>query len=209
VPAYVLRRRVAAFVVSPAAVSGVGLTTAPYALLASPRAGADPPDAAAQQRLDAALWDIAPGFDCAVERGPPTTPDPVLLLVAIAAGVITLGAAGAATGLAAVDGRNDLAILDAIGAGPRMRRLLSLCQAGLISGVGTMLGMGAGFGAAFAVLAATNDGLSELDRWPHQLLYTPTVPWAELALLPVVPLIAMLGAGLLTRSSMPIERRPG
>jgi putative ABC transport system permease protein len=33
------------------------------------------------------------------------------------------------------------------------------------------------------------------------------VPWLNLAVLLAVPLVAMLGAGLLTRSRLPIERR--
>jgi putative ABC transport system permease protein len=35
------------------------------------------------------------------------------------------------------------------------------------------------------------------------------VPWSSLAVLLAVPVVAMLGAGLLTRSRLPIERRPG
>jgi putative ABC transport system permease protein len=34
------------------------------------------------------------------------------------------------------------------------------------------------------------------------------VPWLNLATLVAVPVVAMLGAGLLTRSRLPIERRP-
>jgi putative ABC transport system permease protein len=34
-----------------------------------------------------------------------------------------------------------------------------------------------------------------------------TVPWQALGIMLAVPLVAMLGAGLLTRSRLPIERR--
>jgi hypothetical protein len=67
-------------------------------------------------------------------------------------------------------------------------------------------GTAAGLGAATAVLFALNQRY--VDIWPAPTPYPITVPWlnAGIALL-VVPLIAMLGAGLLTRSRLPIERR--
>ncbi len=206
VPAYVLRSPVPALVVSPALVTGAGLATEPEAVLATP---ATAPDEATRQRLDAGLRAITPGVYSMVEEGPFGGDDTTLLLLAIAAGLITLGAAGVATGLAAVDGRNDLATLGAIGASPRVRRLLSLNQAGVIAGVGTALGLAAGLGAAYTILAAMNQGQLAPDRWPRDVPYPPTVPWSSLAVLLAVPVVAMLGAGLLTRSRLPIERRPG
>jgi putative ABC transport system permease protein len=205
-PAYVLSGRIAALVVSPSVVTTAGLTTEPYAVLTRP---ATMPDEAARQRLDAALRAIGPDVYGIVDQGPSSGNDPTLLLLAIGAGLITLGAAAVATGLAAVDGRNDLATLGAIGASPRMRRLLSVSQAGVIAGLGTVLGLGAGFAAAYTILVAMNQGLRGAERWPRELPYPPTVPWSDLAVLLVVPLVAMLGAGLLTRSRLPIERRPG
>jgi putative ABC transport system permease protein len=206
VPAYVLPSRVAALVVPPAVVRGTGLTTVPYAVLATPAVALDE---AAGQRLDAALRDVTPGVYSTVEDGPFRGNDAELLLLAIAASLITLGAAGVATGLAAVDGRNDLATLGAIGASPRVRRLLSLSQAGVIAGVGTALGLAAGLGAGYTILAAMNQGQLAPDRWPREIPYPLTVPWPSLAVLLAVPAVAMLGAGLLTRSRLPIERRPG
>ena len=206
VPAYVLPSRVAALVVSPAVVRDAGLSTVPYAVLATP---AFTLDEAAGQRLDAALREITQGAYSTVEGGPFGGDDAELLLLAIAAGLITLGAAGVATGLAAVDGRNDLATLGAIGASPRVRRLLSLSQAGVIAGLGTALGLAAGLGAGYTILAAMNQGQLAPDRWPQEIPYPLTVPWSSLAVLLAVPAVAMLGAGLLTRSRLPIERRPG
>jgi putative ABC transport system permease protein len=125
----------------------------------------------------------------------------------VVAGIITLGAAAIATGLAAADGRTDLATLAAVGASPRVRRGLSLSQSGVIAGLGSLLGAAAGLGGAVAVLVALNRGLAEI--WPAPTPYPITVPWLNVGVaLLLVPLVAMLGAGLLTRSRLPIERRP-
>jgi putative ABC transport system permease protein len=46
------------------------------------------------------------------------------------------------------------------------------------------------------------------DTWPEPLPYPIGIPWLNVVVaLIVVPGIAMLGAGLLTRSRLPIERR--
>jgi putative ABC transport system permease protein len=109
-------------------------------------------------------------------------------------------------GLAAADGRADLSTLAAVGASPRVRRALSLSQSGVIAGLGSLLGALAGLGAAAAVLFALNRAYADL--WPAPAPYPIAVPWLNLgpALL-VVPLISMLGGGLLTPSRLPIERR--
>jgi putative ABC transport system permease protein len=140
-----------------------------------------------------------------VERG--AAPDTQSLMVlAIVAGVITIGAAALATGLAAADGKADLAMLGAVGASPGLRRLLSLSQSGVIAGLGSLLGAAAGLGASTAVLAALNRRF--VDIWPEPIPFPIIVPWLNVAVaLIVVPLVAMLGAGLLTRSRLPIERR--
>jgi putative ABC transport system permease protein len=162
------------------------------------------PTVAEQDRLEAALGSR---FGVYVERGPGSEVDPAALVVlAIVAGVITLGAAAIATGLAAADGRADLTTLAAVGASPRVRRALSLSQAGVVAGLGSLLGVVAGLGASIAVLAALNREYANI--WPAPTPYPIAVPWLSVAVaLIVVPLIAMLGAGLLTRSRLPIERR--
>ncbi|MBM0257229.1 FtsX-like permease family protein [Micromonospora sp. 4G55] len=119
--------------------------------------------------------------------------------------MITLGAAGTATGLAAAEGRRDLSTLAAVGASPGVRRVLSLCQAGVIAGLGSALGIVAGLGSAVIILTSVNRQYAE--AWPMETPYPVVVPWPTLGVLVVVPLVAMLGAGLFTRSRLAVERR--
>jgi putative ABC transport system permease protein len=163
------------------------------------------PTVAEEDRLQAAFGNRVGVY---VERGPQVASETrSLLVLALVAGVITLGAAAIATALAAADGRADLATLAAVGASPRVRRGLSLSQSGVIAGLGSLLGALAGLGGAVAVLVALNRG--QADLWPAPTPYPVTVPWFNLGVaLLVVPVVAMLGAGLLTRSRLPIERRP-
>jgi putative ABC transport system permease protein len=162
------------------------------------------PTVAEQDRLQAALRNDVGVY---VERGPQSDSDTrSLLVLAIVAGLITLGAAAIATGLAAADSRADLGTLAAVGASPRIRRALSLSQSGVIAGLGSLLGAVAGLGGSVAVLFALNRGYA--DIWPAPTPYPTTVPWLNVGVaLLVVPAVAMLGAGLLTRSRLPIERR--
>jgi putative ABC transport system permease protein len=141
-----------------------------------------------------------------IESGPTIEIPVELWLIMGAAALITLGAAAIGTGLAAADGRADLSTLASVGASPRLRRGLSLSQAGVIAGLGSLLGAGAGLGAAIAVLVALNQ--KHANTWPSSLPYPIHVPWISLAAaLLVVPFVAILGAGMLTRSRLPIERR--
>ncbi|NYF57564.1 FtsX-like permease family protein [Micromonospora purpureochromogenes] len=163
------------------------------------------PSAAQQRRLAAELRSLVPVL-VEVESGPPASDQrPLLLLLALGAGVITLGAAGTATGLAAAEGRRDLSTLAAVGASPGVRRVLSLCQAGVIAGLGSVLGIVAGLGSAVIILTSINRQYAE--AWPVETPYPVVVPWPTLEVLVVVPLVAMLGAGLFTRSRLAVERR--
>ncbi|WP_326999685.1 hypothetical protein OHA72_31655 [Dactylosporangium sp. NBC_01737] len=129
-----------------------------------------------------------------------------LVVLAIVAAVIALGAAGIATGLAAVDSRPDLATLGAVGASPGVRRRLTLSQAGVIAGLGSLLGAAAGIGAGWAVLAALNR--ETLSVWPSDVTYPLSIPWPNVVVaVLVVPVVAMLGTALFTRARLPIERR--
>ncbi|QOC94866.1 ABC transporter permease [Micromonospora craniellae] len=131
--------------------------------------------------------------------------EPLLLLLAGVSAVVTVGAAGIATGLAAAEGRADLSTLASVGAGPGVRKLLSLCQAGVIAVLGSLLGIVAGLCSALIILTFTNRRLTE--GWPVEPPYPLVMPWLTLGVLVVVPLVAMAGAALLTRSRLPVERR--
>ncbi|WP_233563116.1 ABC transporter permease [Micromonospora musae] len=187
---------------SPTAATRLGLTSFTQSWAITVPAA---PDEEQQQRLADALRPYGE-FVLDLDQGrTPSNDARLLLLLAAAAGVITVGAAGIATGLAAAEGRGDLSTLAAVGASPRVRRLLALCQAGVIAGLGSVLGIGAGLGTAVIILTSINRQYAE--SWPVMNPYPLVVPWATLGVLVVVPVVAMLGAGLLTRSRLPIERR--
>ncbi|MEW2440276.1 ABC transporter permease [Micromonospora marina] len=203
-PAYVLHGGlpVDRLVLSPAAADALGLTAVPMGYLLD--TAGSPTDRQIELLTDE-LFDIVPVSAQVATADPPSDQRPMLLLLAVASGVITLGAAAVATGLAAAEGRRDLSTLAAVGADPRVRRLLSLCQAGVIAVLGSALGIVAGLGSAVVVLASLNQRYAE--SWPVQPPYPVTVPGVTLAALVVVPLVAMGGAALFTRSRLPIERR--
>lgn len=160
------------------------------------------PTAEERDRLQAAL-----GADFLVHVEIGGTPDgqPLTVLLLVAA-VVTIGASALATALTAADSRADLATLAAVGASPRLRRVLSLSRAGVIAGLGSLLGAAAGVGTATAVLTALNRRFADL--WPAPVPFPIAVPWFEVGVaVVVVPLVAMAGAGLSTRSRLPVERR--
>jgi putative ABC transport system permease protein len=189
---------------APSTLDRVGLAGRPAGLVA---ATSRPPTQAERDRLNAAIAAV-PGWAAGVEEKPVREDNPYLVLLAIGAGLITLGAAAIATGLAAADGRADLTTLAAVGASPGVRRALSVSQTGLIAGLGSALGLAAGIGAAMAFIVGTNR--SNGDIWPAPPTMPYAVPWLNVVVsLVLVPLVAVLGAGLLTRARLPIERRPG
>jgi putative ABC transport system permease protein len=186
-------------VMTAATAHSLGLSATPLALVA---ATTRMPTVAEQDRARAALGERLPLF---VEEGPHQERAPLIALT-IVAGLIALAATAIATGLAAADGRAELATLAAVGASPRLRRLLSVCQSAVIAGLGSVLGTLGGLVAAIAVLVALNQRYA--DIWPAPTAYPIAVPWLNLLVaVVVVPLVATLGAGLLTRSRLPIERR--
>jgi putative ABC transport system permease protein len=203
-PGYALRGGlpVDRLVVSPAAAATLGLVSAPLGYLVDT---VDAPTDRERDALTAEVGDVAPLAVQVAAAGPPSDQRPLLLLLAGAAGLITLGAAAVATGLAAAEGRRDLSTLAAVGADPRVRRLLSLCQAGVIAVLGSVLGIVAGLGSAAIVLISLNRRYAQ--SWPVEPPYPLVVPGSTLTVLVVVPLVAMVGAALLTRSRLPVERR--
>ncbi|GIH06006.1 hypothetical protein Rhe02_40730 [Rhizocola hellebori] len=163
------------------------------------------PTMADDSRLQAELADIDLDLYVNAERGPSAFHDPTILILALAAAAIALGAAGIATGLATVDGRADLATLAAVGAAPQMRRRLSVGRAGIIAGLGALLGTIAGMGGAAILIAALNQVYER--QWPIRATIPFAVPWQSLAVIVAVPIVAMAGAALFTRAKLPIERR--
>lgn len=187
----------------PASLAGtIGVKFTPFAVVAAPPSQLDQKQV---DSLNGAL--LTAGLNQAqIEDGPPAKNNSIALILALAAGIIALGAAAIATGLAAADSRSDLMTLGAVGASPRVRRQLSLAQSGVIALLGSLLGVVAGFGAAAAVLTGLNRVWA--SGWPAPAPYPIEVPWLNLAVsLLIVPLVAMVGAGLLTRSRLPSERR--
>jgi len=189
---------------SPAAARATGLRTVPDGFVIATSAV---PDQAAQDELRAAVAAL-PGQPYAmVETGAPVHNAMETIVLALAAIVVALGATFVATGLAAADGRADLATLAAIGAAPGVRRVLTLSQSGVIAGLGSLLGAAAGLAAGLSILAAFNR--QSAGMWPAEVPYPLVVPGTVLLLLVSIPVVAMLGAGLLTRARLPIERRVG
>ena len=79
-----------------------------------------------------------------VEEGYASENSIVLLALTVFAGLVTIGAAGIATGLAQADAEADLKTLAAVGAPPRVRRTLSGFQCGVVAAMGVVLGSAAG-----------------------------------------------------------------
>jgi putative ABC transport system permease protein len=131
-----------------------------------------------------------------VERGYQQSAGWFLLALLLGSGIVTLGAAGIATGLAQADARADHATLAAVGAAPGVRRRLAAWHASSIAMMGALLGTLAGFVPAVAFVRS-------------QIGMHVVVDWGSLAVLIVgAPLVAALLAALLTRRTGRLERRP-
>ena len=118
-----------------------------------------------------------------------------LLAAALAAGFVTLVGVAISVALSAAEGRADLATLSAVGAPPRVRRLLAGSQAALIGGSGTVIGVLLGSFVAFALRSTFGAPGFE-------------VPWQNLIGVGVaVPVVAALVAAAFTPSRLPLMRR--
>lgn len=135
-----------------------------------------------------------------VERGYQDPTRLVYVVLGVIGGLIILVGTGTATALAIDDAGPDLATLSAVGAAPGTRRRTAMSQAAVIAGLGVLLGIAVGVVPGVAVtwpLTAPSPGGHVLE-----------VPWALLGTLAVgVPLLAVSGAGLFTRSRLPLVRR--
>ncbi|MFF0568173.1 FtsX-like permease family protein [Streptomyces sp. NPDC004041] len=141
-----------------------------------------------------------------------TQDDTILLILALFAGVVTLGAAAITTGLSKADAEADLTTLSAVGAPPGVRRSLSGFQCLVVALTGVLLGTAAGLVPAVALrLTDLRAALAEMRADPMQSAYTPIVmPWETIGLLAlVVPVLAGLLAAALTSSRLTLARRAG
>ncbi|MFE6834500.1 FtsX-like permease family protein [Streptomyces sp. NPDC057705] len=202
-------------VLPPAAAKAAGLTTAPsgsYFTLDG--------TASSEQRQKIAGEIDRMGVEATmrIEAGYQGNDSLGLLALTVFAGLVTIGAAGIATGLAQADAEADLKTLAAVGAAPRVRRTLSGFQCGVVALMGVVLGSAAGILPAVGLRMVQRRELDAL--YEHQLNngyvsaqeavpYVPiSVPWETLAqLIVVVPLGAALLAALVTRSTGALARR--
>ncbi|MFD3941475.1 ABC transporter permease [Streptomyces sp. NPDC058579] len=200
--------------ISPEAAKAAGFAAVPFGSFFTTDAV---PSAEQRQKLDGELAKIGSDVGLHVEEGFVSNTSIVLLALTVFAGLVTIGAAGIATGLAQADAEADLKTLSAVGAPPRVRRTLSGFQCGVVAAMGVILGSAAG------VLPAMGLRLSEerqelrfyqesLDQgWGGSMEapYVPiVVPWETLgAMLILVPLGAALLAALVTRSRGALARR--
>jgi putative ABC transport system permease protein len=175
------------------------------------------PSGAERQALDSDLAKIGTEAQVYLERGYTADNSLILLALTIFAGLVTIGAAGIATGLAQADAEPDLKTLAAIGAAPRVRRTLSGLQCGVIATMGVVLGSAAGILPAVGLRhterrhewayyrQALDSGWANQSQLPHVPI---VVPWSTLAMLIVaVPLGATLLAAAVTRSRTQLARR--
>jgi putative ABC transport system permease protein len=193
---------------SPAAAARVGVPVVPIGAIAS---AAQPPTGEEEDRLRGALRQVDLDGMLSVERGYRSEYAIGLLALLVGSAVIVLGASGIATGLAAADGRADLATLAAVGATPRTRRVLAAFQSAVTAGLGTVLGTIAGMVPAIAILRAMTNTVAVVDGHAVKQAVLPIVlPWTNIVTtLLLVPLLAALAAALLTRSRLPMVRRVG
>ncbi|MFJ2739609.1 FtsX-like permease family protein [Streptomyces sp. NPDC087440] len=200
--------------VPPSLAQSAGFTTVPYGVLFSTSAL---PSTEQKQALDGAIDKIGLNEGVTIEAGYVSENGIVLLALTVFAGLITIGAAGIATGLAQADAEADLKTLAAVGAPPRVRRALSGFQCGTVSFMGVVLGSAAGVLPAIALVLSDRrrdaaNVQQNLDMgWGGSGSHVDmpiVIPWETLgALIVVVPLGAALLAALVTRSRGALARR--
>jgi putative ABC transport system permease protein len=219
----------------------VSLTPAPSALL-SPAAAAklgiapavggilfdsDKTTTRAQEhKADSAIRHFDAEYSLVVERGYHGHLPTQLLLAFLGAAIVTIGAAGAATGLAIADARPDHTTLVAVGAAPGTRRRLAMAAAGTIALIGAVLGAATGFVPALGVLRQHQTllpqfgGVSSTSAGSSGFVYVGgalgnafrgvavSIPWPLITLVVLgLPTLTALFAGAFTRSQRVVERR--
>ena len=158
-----------------------------------------------QERLAADALE-ALGAGLMVERGYRGDYGPGLLALIVASLLITLVGTFTAVGLAATEGRPDVATLAAVGASPGLRRRLAAAQAAVVAGLGAVLGVGSGMLAGAALVRLQQPSLQALAAANED--WTFTVPWIQVAAVGIgVPALTVVAAFALTRSRLPLQRR--
>ncbi|HEX8095558.1 FtsX-like permease family protein, partial [Jatrophihabitans sp.] len=188
-----------AVLMSPATAAKLHVQTAPTAVVA---ALASPVTDQQEQSLVAALADN--DLTATIEHGYVDRYRAAILATLLAAVIIAMGATALATALAVVDSRPDLLTLWAVGASPGLRRRLSVARAGVVALLGVLLGTALGFLPPIMVIdnaRRSNHGYGSLPPDPHPL----AIPWWPnvIGTVMLVPLAAMLIAGLMTRTRPP------
>ncbi|MFF1507057.1 FtsX-like permease family protein [Streptomyces sp. NPDC058326] len=199
---------------TPATAKAAGLSTVPLGVYVSTD---HLPESEQRQKLDSELTKLGSNVDLHVEEGFVNNNSIILLALSIFAGLVTIGAAGIATGLAQADAEADLKTLAAVGAPPRVRRTLSGFQCGVVAAMGVILGSAAGLLPAMGLrlteerqmIRFHEEAVAQGWSTASDLPYVPIViPWETLAgLLVAVPLGAALLAALVTRSRGALARR--
>ncbi|WP_406202876.1 FtsX-like permease family protein [Kitasatospora sp. NBC_01560] len=194
-------------VMSPETAQRLGLTTSDAGSVWLPAAA---PSDSAEQKANAALSKLSDGLQFNVERGYQSRGTLISLGLTVFAGLVALGAAGIATGLAAADSQRDLTTLAAVGAEPRIRRTLSGFQCGVIAAMGALLGVVAGVVPAVALRKVEGTALGYPGIDPAELADRSVIvfPWLNVGVTVVLlPLLAVGLAALLTRSRISLLRR--
>ncbi|WP_330174891.1 FtsX-like permease family protein [Streptomyces sp. NBC_01498] len=194
-----------------------GLTTVPFGAFYTTR---QVPSSAEEQQVFAEIDKTGSDAQLIIENGFTPENGATLLALAVFAGLITIGAAGIATGLAQADAEPDLKTLAAVGAPPRVRKALSGFQCGVVAAMGVVLGSASGILPAIGL--RFTERRAEEGRFQRLLddgyaggggdvtaPFVPVViPWETLGLLLIaVPLGAALLAALVTRSRGALTRR--
>ncbi|WP_234327684.1 ABC transporter permease [Streptomyces sp. NRRL F-2664] len=202
-------------VLPPAAVGATGLTTAPIGSYFTLDGAASSEQ---RQRIAGDIDRMGVEASLHIEAGYQGDDSLALLALTVFAGLVTIGAAGIATGLSQADAEADLKTLAAVGAPPRVRRTLSGFQCGVVALMGVVLGSAAGILPAIGLRLTQRRELEALAQRAADDGYSLAgesapfvpiaVPWETLAqLLVVVPVGAALLAALVTRSSGALARR--
>ncbi|OLE20248.1 MAG: hypothetical protein AUG49_25655 [Catenulispora sp. 13_1_20CM_3_70_7] len=193
-------------IVAPGALDKLGVTFTPQAIIFDTKRT---PTASEQKEADdlASAAGVYQSFY--VERGYQDQTWIGLLALAGVAGVVMLGAAAVATGLAITDAQGDLETLSAVGARPRVRRALAGSQAATTAGLGALLGALFGLLPAIGLLEAMHRARAkDLVMGPAAEAAQLAVPWLFLVLVVLaLPMLAAVGAAGMTRSRITMRLR--